>query len=180
MPLETRFRAWLYGCLALLFVTGAAWFAIDALREQPGAAAATTTLLLMIHGGAAMAMLLLLGALGAVHVVPSWRRGRNRASGAMAFALNIVLILTAFALYYVGSERWRAGASALHIGVGLALPFLLALHVVLGKRAAARGTRTAHRHRSASDRLFGSGDLLSPDAWVSTGGSFSRSAAPRS
>ncbi len=138
MPLDTGFRSVFYGVVALLFATGAGWLAFDTLQESPGAWAETTTVLLMVHGGAAMAMLLLLGALLARHIEPSWHYGRNRASGTAMVALNALLVVTAFGLYYLGAERWRAWTSDLHIVVGLALPLLLLLHVALGKRSSAR------------------------------------------
>ena len=145
MPLEKRLRTMLYAAVAVLFLTGAAWLAADAVAEGPGlgAWAGTGTLLLMIHGGAAMALLLLLGALFPLHVLPGWRLDRNRASGGAMVVLDALLIVTAFGLYYLGSEQLRAWTSDLHIGFGLALPPLLLLHVVLGKRAAARRRRAA-------------------------------------
>jgi len=145
MPLEKRFRAWLYAAFAVLFVSGALWLAADALAEGPGLGdwAGAGALLLMIHGGAAMALLLLLGALFPLHVLPGWRLDRNRGSGMAMVVLDAVLILTAFGLYYLGSERLRAWTSDLHIALGLALPAVLLLHVVLGKREAARRRRAA-------------------------------------
>lgn len=142
MQLEPGFRAALYGAFVVLFATGAAWFAIDALQETPGAWAEMTTILLMVHGGAAMALLLFFGVLFTEHVLPSWRFGRNRASGTIMLALNAILILTAFGLYYLGSERLRRWTSDLHFGLGLALPVLLLLHVVLGRRESARRRRS--------------------------------------
>jgi hypothetical protein len=49
---------------------------------------------------------------------------------------NAVLIVTAFGLYYFGSETLRPLTSDVHIVVGLALPFLLALHIWLGRKRA--------------------------------------------
>jgi hypothetical protein len=143
VPLDRGFRLAFYGAFAVLFATGAAWFAIDALREGPGAWAETSTTLLMFHGGAAMAVLLLLGALATLHVLPSWRSGGNRGSGSIMLALNTLLILSAYGLYYLGSETLRGWTSDAHIGLGLALPALLLLHVVLGKRGSARRRRSA-------------------------------------
>jgi hypothetical protein len=49
-------------------------------------------------------------------------------------AANGALIVTAFGLYYAGAEPVRDWASTVHTGVGLALPALLALHIVRGRR----------------------------------------------
>ena len=53
-----------------------------------------------------------------------------------ASAQNIVpvLIATAFLLYYSGSDTLRPWISNGHLVVGLALPVLLLLHVVVGRR----------------------------------------------
>jgi len=48
---------------------------------------------------------------------------------------NTVLIVTAFGLYYSGSETLRPWASDVHIGFGLALPVLFLIHVMLGRRS---------------------------------------------
>jgi hypothetical protein len=50
-------------------------------------------------------------------------------------ACNGVLVLTAFGLYYAGSDALRRWTSALHVAIGLGLPLLVAGHVVLGRRA---------------------------------------------
>ena len=92
--------------------------------------------LLMVHGGAAMATLLLLGALVPLHVQRAWRAGKNRAAGVAMVTLNAVLIVTAFGLYYSGSETLRPWMSDVHLWVGLAFPLLLLIHVVLGRRSA--------------------------------------------
>ena len=91
--------------------------------------------LLMTHGGAAMATLLLLGALVPLHVRRGWLARRNRATGTAMVACNAIFILTAFGLYYFGSETLRPWASWLHIGAGMGLPILFLVHVVVGKRS---------------------------------------------
>jgi cation transport ATPase len=94
----------------------------------------TATYLLRLHGAAAMAMLVLLGALLPLHVRVGWRRRRNRASGAVMLVSNAILVVTAFGLYYTGSETLRQWTSDLHLAIGLGLPVLLAGHIVLGRR----------------------------------------------
>ncbi len=49
---------------------------------------------------------------------------------------NSVLVVTAFGLYYAGSETLRPWMSDVHLWVGLAFPLLLLIHVVLGRRSA--------------------------------------------
>ena len=157
MRLESRFRAALYIVVGLLFGTGATWFAVDRLKEV-GPTAQTwqdaSAWLLMLHGGAAMLFLLLLGALIALHVRVGWRLGNNRVSGTVMLALNAVLVVTAFGLYYAGSETLRPWISDIHIAVGLGFPALLALHAVLGKRSV-RSARRAAATRSTPEPAAG-------------------------
>src|SRR6185437_4313169 len=138
LRLDPRFRAILYVVVGLLFGTGAAWFAVDRLKEiGPGTERwqAASAWLLMLHGGAAMVLLLLLGGLIALHARIGWRLGNNRVSGSIMLTLNAVLVVTAFGLYFAGSETLRAWTSDIHIAVGLGFPALLAVHAVLGRRA---------------------------------------------
>ena len=137
MQLDPTFRRTLYGVLAALFVTGAAWLVANTLKDSASAELwqSVAANLLMIHGGAAMVILMLLGALFPLHIRRAWRSKRNRSSGIIIAASNALLIITAFGLYYWGSEILRTWASALHTGVGLALPVLALVHVVFGRRS---------------------------------------------
>ena len=151
LRLEPRFRATLYIVVGLLFGTGAAWFAVDRLKvdrlKEVGPAAErwqeASAWLLMLHGGAAMLFLLLLGALVALHVRIGWRLGNNRISGSIMLTLNAVLIVTAFGLYYAGSETLRGWISDIHIAIGLGFPLLIGLHALLGRRSVRAARRAA-------------------------------------
>ena len=136
MRLNSRFRYAVYAAIAVLFLSGVGWFAADWQKE--GANGETwqqiAVYLLMLHGGGAMVTLLLLGALIPVHLLRSWRRGKNLVMGSVMVALNAVLIATAFGLYYLGSEAVRPWMSWVHLVIGALLPGLLALHIVLGRR----------------------------------------------
>jgi hypothetical protein len=136
LRLDPYLRAAIYGVLAALFMTGAAWLAADALKDGPGGEAwqAVAANLLTIHGGAAMVSLMLIGALFPLHVGRGWRSNKNRASGSVMLAMSALLIVTAFGLYYSGAEVLRAWTSYVHIGVGLVLPVAVLIHVLLGRR----------------------------------------------
>jgi hypothetical protein len=136
LRLKPSLRFSIYAAFAALFLTGAGWLAADWQKDissdeiwQQAAA-----YLLMAHGGVAMATLLLLGALIPIHLRRAWRSDKNRVSGSIMAALNAVLIVTAFGLYYLGSETLRPWISWTHIVVGLSLPLLLSVHVFLGRR----------------------------------------------
>jgi len=142
LRLDPRFRFALYGVFALLVLTGAVWLVADQFKEAPEGelwqrVSAST---LMIHGGVAMITLLLIGALFPLHVRLGWRGGRNRITGPAMMAFNAVLILTAFGLYYSGSDAVRPWMSNVHIVVGFALPALFLVHVLLGRRSRSNGT----------------------------------------
>jgi hypothetical protein len=134
--LEPRFRAALYAALALLTVTGAVWLVADWRKDplEPDVWHEIAPLMLMLHGGGAMVALLLLGALVPTHIRRAWRSGRNRLTGPIMVAVNGALIVTAFGLYYAGSETLRPWVSDLHIVVGIVLPPALLVHVWLGRR----------------------------------------------
>jgi hypothetical protein len=137
LRLDRHFRRALYAAVATLFLTGIGWLFADQMKEGASgetwqAAAAN---LLMLHGGAAMLALMLFGALFVLHVQRAWRSRRNRLTGIAMLTVNGVLIATAFALYYAGSELLRPLASLAHIGFGLALPLLFVVHVVTGRRS---------------------------------------------
>jgi hypothetical protein len=147
LRLDRRFRWCLYAAVAILFATGAVWLIADRLKEGPNGEfwQAATANLLMVHGGAAMIVLLLLGGLFSNHIARAWRGRLNRVSGSVMVLCNTVLIVTAFGLYYLGSDTVRPLISDVHTVTGLALPFLLALHIWLGKqrvRNAIVGTST--------------------------------------
>jgi hypothetical protein len=96
-----------------------------------------------------MLFLLLLGALVALHIRIGWRLENNRLSGSVMLAVNAVLVVTAFGLYYAGSETLRLWISDIHVAAGLALPTLLALHAVLGRRAVRAARRKAESGAAA-------------------------------
>jgi hypothetical protein len=137
LRLDPRFRFALYGAFALLLLTGAAWLVADPLKDSPDGELwqRVSASVLMVHGGAAMATLIFLGALFPLHVRLGWRSRRNRLTGPAMLTVNAVLVLTAFGLYYLGSETLRPWASDLHIVVGFALPALFIAHVVVGRRS---------------------------------------------
>lgn len=140
MRLDPTFRLTLYAVFFVLFVTGAAWLVADQLKEAPNTGEAwqlAGSYLLMLHGGAAMIALILLGALLPLHMQRAWRARWNRVAGAAMLACNAVLIVTAFGLYYAGSEVLRPWMSAIHIAFGFGLPAVFIVHLVRGRRVRA-------------------------------------------
>ena len=137
LRLNPPFLGAIYALFATLLATGAAWLVADALKDGDGGEIwqAIAANLLMIHGGAAMAALVLLGALYPLHMRLGWRANRNRVSGSVMVTINGLLIVTAFGLYYAGSDVLRAWTGYVHIAAGLALPMLFGMHLLLGRRS---------------------------------------------
>src|SRR6516164_7890185 len=100
----------------------------NAQKDSPSAEfwQAVSADLLMIHGAATMVTLVLLGALIPAHILRAWVSRKNQLTGTLMATSNIVLITTAFGLYYAGSDTFRDWISDVHIGVGTAFPVLLA------------------------------------------------------
>jgi len=136
LRLDPGLRFSIYATFCALTLTGTAWLAADQLKDtesgEPWQAVAAD--MLVLHGGTAMIALVLLGALLPVHLTRSWRTGRNRITGAAMTGTNLVLIVTAFGLYYAGSDVVRTWVADIHIAVGFGLPALLVGHIVLGRR----------------------------------------------
>lgn len=133
--LKPLHRRLLYGVLALLFFSGAAWAYWNDLVSSPGDfEMGAKAWAMKIHGGAAMAILVLVGMLLTGHVRSAWRARRNRGNGVLFLGAFGLLTVTGYVLYYASGENLRAWTSWIHLAVGLALPVLLVLHIWLGKR----------------------------------------------
>ena len=150
MRLDLGLRLWNYAAFTALLVTGAIWVVADQFKtsengEMWQAIAANT---LMLHGMTAMIALVLLGAMIPLHIQRSWRAGKNRISGSIMVATTSILVVTASGLYYAGSDPLRDLVVDVHIVVGLALPVLIVIHIMLGRRAR---TSSHPRRPSSSD-----------------------------
>jgi hypothetical protein len=142
LRLEPGFRFWTYAVFATLVLTGAVWLVADLLKDPEREIWQMVAAdMLMLHGLTAMAALVLIGAMIPLHIQRSWRAGKNRVSGAVMIGVNAVLAATAWGLYYAGSDLLRTVVADVHIAVGLALPALVIVHVVLGRRSKAAQRR---------------------------------------
>ena len=133
--LQRPHRYLFYFLLAALFLTGVYWAYIAYLIESPNEAQSSwKSLSMKIHGAAAMSILVVVGTILHGHVRFAWRARRNRANGVFFLAVFAILIVTGYGLYYAGGEMMRAWTSWIHLGVGLALPLLLVVHIFLGRK----------------------------------------------
>ncbi len=134
MRLAASLRYGLYAATALLFGSGAGWLAaryVPALHWLPAGLASAS---MRIHGAAAMLMLVLTGSAVALHGPGGWRERKNRVSGVALCIAVMAVAATGYCLYYLGDEGVRMAASLGHWILGLALPVVLALHALLGRR----------------------------------------------
>jgi hypothetical protein len=131
-------RLSLYAISALAWLTGAVWLWLRAYGRVSGPYGPDPSPALpavrAAHGAAAMAFLVAVGALLPDHVRYGWRDKRRRASGAPLLAACAVLAATGWGLYYLSGDAARADASRVHVVVGIALPALIAVHVLLKRR----------------------------------------------
>lgn len=150
-PLHRRI---FYIVLALLFVSGAAWAYVQYLIPSPNESELSSkSTALKIHGAAAMATLVLIGTILTTHVRFAWRARRNRGNGIIFMSVFAVLIVTGYGLYYAGDERLRAWTSWIHLAVGLALPAIVVLHVMLGRRTRRAIDRRSQNPHAAAAKI---------------------------
>lgn len=145
LRLSPRLRRWTYATLAVLLLTGAAWWWLHTFgqveTEFGRAPHPAAPWFLRAHGAAAMLMLVLFGILLPVHLRRGWQAQRNRSSGVFLGSLCAILILTGWLLYYASYERLREFASLVHSWLGITLPVWIVGHIWLGRRWRHRAKR---------------------------------------
>jgi hypothetical protein len=137
MRIKTAFRFALYAAFGVLFATGMIWLVADRFKDGSSSDLwqQTSAYALMLHGGTTMVTLMLLGALIPSHIQRAWRAKKNRVTGIASVAVYGFLIVTAFGLYYLGSEALRPWLSFLHVTIGFAVPAVIAAHIMVGRGA---------------------------------------------
>lgn len=127
-----RLRQMLYLALAATLLSGAGWLIGHYLLPLPEDAARhpLETWSIRSHGLAAMFALAVHGAYWQQHIARASRQRRRLLSGMLLLAGWLLLILSAYGLYYLTDEGLRAATSLAHWLTGLALPVLLAAHLL--------------------------------------------------
>lgn len=160
LQLDPRVSWGVYSIFAVLFATGIVWIVADRLKDPEGGEfwQGIATNMLMIYGGAAMIALVVIGALLPNHVARAWRARRNRIAGVGMLAINLVLVITAFALYYLGSETLRPWISDIHIAFGISIPAAFVVHIFTGRQSRGRAHENTKPAGGAPD-LSNSGSV---------------------
>ena len=137
--LGTLHRWLTFVSLGMLLLSGLAWlylhYFVTVATDFGVAPHPSQAWWLKLHGLAAMAALIIFGSLMPGHIRRAWQHKKNRGSGGTMVATMVALSLTGYALYYIGGEEWRPIISVVHWIWGAAMLPLIALHIVLGRRA---------------------------------------------
>jgi uncharacterized membrane protein len=91
-----------------------------------------------IHATLSLLMAAMIGALWSIHMRAGWRRRKNHHSGLSLLVTMVLLGLTAIGIYYFGDEQYSMLSSVAHMLIGIAIPLLLLIHIILGRRSQAK------------------------------------------
>ena len=132
--LEPFHRRLFYIVFGILWGSGMLWLLIEWFKDPELGAARTLlqTLSMKVHGATMLVYVALLGTLIA-HIRRGTALKANRLSGFTMIALNGVLAVSGWLLYYVSDDTLREFSSLFHWTIGLiALPLLCA-HILAGR-----------------------------------------------
>ncbi|MFO1425746.1 MAG: hypothetical protein U1F11_01970 [Steroidobacteraceae bacterium] len=147
--LPTRRRRWVRALASGTWITGVVWlyfryfvtvtdrFGFEGPHPQQH-------WWLVAHAAASFGAVWMYGVLWPGHVLRCWRSHLRRWSGGTLFGVTLWLILTGFALYYLGSDRLRDWTSILHWAVGLAAIGAWLVHRRANRPGAATAARAEH------------------------------------
>jgi hypothetical protein len=124
--LGLRFPNWsrLSFSLSFLFslITGVMWFYLDGWGEVEGEFGPEKhpwiSTLAKMHGAGAFVALMSFGMIFSAHLPAGWRMHRSRKSGLLLLADVALIVISAWGLYYAGSDELREGIIYLHLASG--------------------------------------------------------------
>lgn len=140
LRLSERRERWAYAIGLGTWISGALWllfhhFVSDDLPHPMEA------WLIRVHTAFAFGALWMCGVVWAAHIQPSWKQQARRRSGIALLVVLLVLVVSAYLLFYLGDEHARAIASVVHWAVGLALPGWLVVHTLSQQQRRKRARR---------------------------------------
>ena len=134
--MNTTIRRLLYVGVLALIITGVL-YAIpryaDLYFDLDLVPMVAPSLLMKVHGAFALWVTVLLGIIWQAHVRLRMRRPLNRLAGFTLVAILVLLTLTGYLLYYVGSREIREMTSVVHTGLGVAVLVIIVWHVKVAK-----------------------------------------------
>jgi len=131
--LHAGHRRLIHLILAALWLTGVLWLGLSWLPENRNFGSPSMTMVMKIHGAFAMLTLVALGSMG-VHIKQGWGMNKNRLFGCLLLGAFLILGMTGWGLYYLGSDFSRHWTSLVHGVLGLLLPIVLVAHVLVGRK----------------------------------------------
>ncbi len=144
IKLSRRHQLWIYWVSALLMASGLGWLIAHYFLATAGEFGETHHFSepwwLKLHGALAMVFLIVFGALLPAHAFRAWRLNKNRKSGAVIMGITVILVVSAYGLYYAGGDVLRDWLGVIHWVTGLMAAAGLTVHIWMGKR-----TRVPHR-----------------------------------
>ncbi|MFT5622506.1 MAG: hypothetical protein ACI9FZ_000427 [Bacteroidia bacterium] len=155
VKIPIRYRLWVFTFVTLSWCTGIAFYILSRWITIEGDFGPESHPiqypLLKAHGASAFIMIITFGYLLASHIPAGWKSAKHRISGLSIVIAQVILIFTAYLLYYMSDEDLRGIVCIVHLGTGIAFPFLIAAHVVSGIRCKrqAQALRERKRHQSA-------------------------------
>ena len=156
---RTQLAGWQIWLLSLsggiLWVSGVAWLLLHYFGQTEGdfglEANPFEPWMMRLHGLAMIPLLMGAGSLLVEHIPTGWASGKQRILGSGLGSLLILLTISGYMLYYVGSEDLRGWTSLLHWAIGLALPLIFVWHYVRGKRLGAAQDRLSRDRGRMAD-----------------------------
>lgn len=89
------------------------------------------------HATLSLLMAAIIGALWSIHMRAGWRRRKNHHSGLSLLIIMVLLGISAMGIYYFGDEQSSMLSSVTHMLMGIAIPVLLLVHVIYGRKSQA-------------------------------------------
>ena len=159
--LEPFHRRLFYIVFGVLWGSGTLWLLIEWFKDPELGTARTLlqTFSMKVHGATMLVYLAMLGTL-ITHIRRGTALKTNRLSGFSVIALNGILVLSGWLLYYVSNDALRQWSSTIHWAIGLGTLPLLCGHVFLGRGWATRrldGDEDAFGTRNGISELHGRG-----------------------
>lgn len=131
-------RQWaLWITVFMLVATGAAWLWAEYAympAEDGMEAYELKHYTMVVHAGFALLFVFAAGTLLYTHMQAAWLQGRNRFSGVIMAGTASVLLLSGYGLWYAGGETLRYLCEVSHWATGFAIPVVLLIHGIIGKR----------------------------------------------
>ena len=160
LRLLPRQKKALYLSLGALWLSGALWLLYHYFLAVNGPFGPMPNPLeqwwLRLHGLSLLIALLAVGSVLPHHAHRAWTLKRNRLLGLGLLSVLAWLALTGYALYYFATDSNQRWLPLLHWVPGLALPLLLLMHVVQGRKRAT----PAHHHATQQNLASTTREIL--------------------